>query len=452
MDLVWLVLDSVGFTHTSFAPDGPATTPDISTLADEHGRVFTRAYAPGPASPSSHGSMLTGALPSQTGMTEAQPFFDGETLTVPEALSDTHTTYLTSVNPFLFNGLAAEFDSSDDLARRQYMIFTDAEDPRAFAQTANGDTTLERLVELIARSDRPFRSLVNAMSYKYWDRFHNEFIPDSVAGPDGAYKYAVAINEQISSELSAPSDSFILANYMDAHPPFDVSESVLSDIETEYDRSELPVGVRAEDTDEYDNQAMETLYRASIRELDSQVAPLVDELVDQGTFVVVTADHGPRFGRRNYLTEERLHVPLVLFGPGVESETIEHTVSLRSLARTTAMAATGSDLGFDGVDLRSVEKDQIAETEYIHHNSGDVGPVNPYGSSDEARYDLRLRFGEATLAVVDGAKTEARGSETVLEELRERAKMLRARSSKLSGDDVEYGRETEQRLEDLGYL
>lgn len=452
MDIIWLVLDSVGMKHTPFIEDGPQTMPKLAALASERGHIFTQAYAPGPASPSSHAAILTGELPSRNGMSEASPFFDGETKTIAETLSNTHTSYMTTVNPFLFNGLDEPFDVSLDLAKQEYLVFESGDDPRQFVKESESNSIIQRTFEFVSQSETPVRSFINGVNYKIWNTLGNDFIPQNVDGGDGSYRYASAINEKVRTFLDSPGESFVLANYMDAHPPFDVEDETLDALNIEYSRSELPIGIRAGNTGEYKEDAMYALYHASIRELDNRLYSLVSELIGSETFVIVTADHGPRFGRRNYLTDERLHVPLLIFGPDVDVGVTDKTVSLRSLPRTTALAVNGDGHGFSGTDLLSVEEHNVAETEYIHRSDGNVGPVNPHGGKQNAQYDLKLYHGDAKLRLEDGTEVAAEGSEDDLSLLRERATELHQESFRVSTEKIEYEKETEGRLEDLGYL
>lgn len=450
MDAVWLVIDSFGFGETSFAPDGPDTTPRLAALAAESGVTFTRAYAPGPASPSSHASFLTGRLPSEAGMHEACPQFDGAVPTVAEVLGDTHRTHLASVNPFLFTGLDAAFDVVDDLAAEEYLLFDSATDPRRFDRETDA-AGLERYRSFLRHGGTPIRNLLNGLGFKLWQRRGNEFIPESVEGASGTYRYASALNDRVRSYLAGGDPAFVVANYMDVHPPLSASDEAIRRFAADVPAAALPTGVRAEDTDEYDPDAMLALYRAAAWDVDREVASLVEDLRDEGAFVIVTADHGPRFGRDDYLTEGRLHVPLVVFAPEEPARTVEHTVSLRSLPRTTVEAVLGESGGFDGPDLLSVDDDCTAVTEYLHRDDDAPGPVS-IGGAEGLYYDLRLRRGDGVLRIERGEETLAEGDPETLADLRAEATSLQARHGGGSDERVEFDRSTQKRLEDLGYL
>jgi arylsulfatase A-like enzyme len=451
MDIVWLVLDSLGFRHTPFYDDGPETMPRFRHLAERSGVLFSRAYAPGPSSPSSHGSFFTGELPADTGMHEAHPYFDGRVPTIADALSETHKSTIVSVNPFLFNGLSDSFDVATDLAAEQYLIFGNALNPRDFGNRTDAARGLPRIRAYITETfadGTPVRSFANAVKFKLWQRRGNDFIPQNVSGESNTYQYAGLINERVRNALNEPGPSLVIANYMDVHPPFDATDEAIKQFaDTDAD---LPIGVRDVDTERYDYNAMETLYHAAIWDLDAKITPLVEELIDNGTFVVVTADHGPRFGDDDLLGEDRLHVPLLVFDPKTTSQRVDHTVNLRSLPHTTMESVDGGGDQFEGYDLLSVEADRLSVTEHVHSPSEDDSPVNPYGDGEVA-YDLYLRRGDAWLRddddpAHDGSAEAVAELETTAAELRE------TRKDVAGGDRVDYDAETEERLESLGYL
>lgn len=450
MDVVWLVLDSLGYLHSSFSPNGPDTTPKLAQLADEYGVIFDNAYSPGPASPSSHGSFFTGCRPSETGMHEAHPYFDNSMPTVADRLDSSHSTYLTSVNPFLFNGLDESFDHVDDLAAQQFLVFPEATNPREFAKRTNMQGW-QKGIEFL-RQGKPFRSLVNGIVFKTWVWRGNGFTPKSVGDADNTYQYAPEINDRILSYRKDNSESFIVANYMDVHPPFNVSDDAVQQTTTG-SKNELPIGVRAEDVEEYEEADMVSLYHAAICDLDRQIEPLVEKLIQEDSFVVLTADHGPRFKSDHVLTEDRLHVPLVIFSPDQPQRRVEHTVNLRSLPRTTMAALDRNESQFSGEDLLSITSNQLSVTEHIHTSSDDRSPVNPFGYDNDVAYDLYLREGDASVTLMDGNILRSEGNKVDIERLTEVANEMS--DSYRQQDDsrqIEYDADTEQRLQDLGYL
>lgn len=447
MDVIWIVLDSLSYEATCPNSDGPDTMPHLQTLTEEHAVTFERAYAPGPASPSSHAALLTGEHPSVAGMHDAHPYFAGGPPTIADRLKETHQSHIVSVNPFLFSGLDDSFDVSNDLAAQDYMIFEETADPRQFGDTTDL-TGLEKVIGFLREGETPLRNLVNGISYQLWRQQGNDFIPESIEN-EAAYRYAGTMNDAVRSAVYSPDPTFVLANYMDVHPPLSASKEAIQRFAP--DCNDLPVGVRAEDTDKYETSAIEALYRAAVWDLDRQVSKLIEEFIENDTFVVVTADHGPRFGRGEYLTERRLHVPLFIFAPDEAARTVEHTVSLRSLPRTTMMALTGDDGGFAGDDLLAVEDDRFVVTEYLHRESGDPGPVSVEDGKESVHQSLLVRRGDNVLRLDDGEQTRFNGVAEEREELYEVVEDLLAGDASDSGSHT-FDANTEERLKDLGYL
>lgn len=461
MDVVWLILDSLSAHSTPFVPDGPDTMPRLAELAKAEATVFTRAYVPGPASPSSHAAMFTGRYPADTGMTEASPFFDRRDLeTVAGALGETHRSLLVSSNPFVFNGLQRDFDEVDDLRNDQYLLFEGAADPGRIRSDAETTSTLRRYLSFGLRDGKPIRSTLNGLAYKLWVRRQGAGIPRDAERDAEDYQYAHTMNERITTFLDAPGEAFVCANYMDVHPPLDASGKALDAVSPEYDRAALPIGVRGRDVhsaiqdgDAEIGNRMRALYRATIWDLDRKVAPLVESLLERDAFIVVTADHGTWFDRSWELDEDRLHVPLLVFLPDRPPATIDATVNLRSLPHTTMRAIGLDPEPFEGPSLLEVTTDQLSLTEYVHVDDDEEGPVTPGGSANDVRRDIAAISNDARVDLVEGHVNVVRGPDDEVAALRDAIEQRR--DAPLVGEppnDVEYDQETTDRLRELGYL
>lgn len=461
MDAVWLIMDSVSFESTPFYDKGPDTMPQLSKLANQSGTVFTQAYAPGPSSPSSHSAFFTGELPSVTGMHEAHPYFHGTVPTIADALSATHETGLVTSNAYLVNGLNESFDSTVNLLKNRYLMFEDGPNPRKFAMENEYESSWKTYFNFIIKTGAPVRALLNGISYKAWDRQRDSSILQSVSEDDIDYQYANTINKKIRSFLTEGTDQFIVANYMDVHPPLDASDEALEWV-TDYERDELPIGIRGQDVHEEfleGNEAlaeqMRELYHATLWDIDRKLAPLIEDLVSTGTFVVLTADHGQWFRRESELEESRIHVPLVVFSPASQPDRIEHTVNLLSLPKTTIDAIGNSDHNFPGNSLLEQSGSQQSITEFIHPREEDGKPISPHGglSEKDVQYDITAIKDEGRVNWINDVLEQVRGTDAECDDLVETVNQLRSREINYGGDEsIEYSQQTEERLEDLGYL
>jgi len=461
MNGIWLILDSLSFNATPFAPDGPDTMPNYRKLVRERGINFTKAYAPGPFSPSSHASFFTGELPSTAGMYEAHPRFDGQLRTIGDVMSTTHSTHLLSTNNFLFQGLESGFDHADDLGR-QYMLFKEASDPKDYSAMYDDDPNWKRLFNFIKDDGKPFRSALNGLNYKFGS---DQWIRPESWGDDENFQYVDTMCDMIRRRLAGPADTFVVANFMDLHGPFGISEAALEQFFEDTPKSEVPIGMRTRrdklrSRKAYDSDKMYDLYKAAIWDFDRKFTPFLSELLDDDTFVAVLADHG-WYDTNTAYSDERLHIPLTLFLPGEKSSEVEHTVSLKSLPRTTTEVLQGSDGGFTGPSLFDVTTNQTAIAEVIHKPNEVYKktrrvyvnrPVdNP--SPEEIQHDIVLYEGNSKVKAIDGRIDDTRGSSEIVSRLRGDAKELHSRHIRRpSGESDGYDQQTKERLQRLGYI
>lgn len=114
------------------------------------------------------------------------------------------------------------------------------------------------------------------------------------------------------------------------------------------------------------------LYDAEIYEVDSVVGELLQLLDARGlgdrTILAVTSDHGEEFlehglvGHYNQLHRESIHVPLLLWGPGVPSgEVVDEEVENRHVAPTLLrLAGIDAPAELSGPDLTRPEERAVA--------------------------------------------------------------------------------------------
>lgn len=460
MNVAWLVFDSVSFDATPFAPDGPNVMPKLKNLAEDEATIFTECYTPGQASPSSHSAFFTGRYPSETGMHELHPEYDGAYPTIADAVSKTHKSLLVSVNPFLSRGLDHGFNRFNDLTER-HMVFEEASDP--IDDSYQSGSRFGTYARFLLEGGKPLRSLVNGLAWKFGD-----------ASDDGYT--AVPVIEVINDEIrnfrdGTDSETLVVANYMEAHAPFDPPREAIEQVVGDQPPEELPVRKSGQVTreeylsdPEYDASDMYTLYLASIWDLDRRVTPLIEDLLADDTVVIVTADHGNWFRIDDSLEEDRIHVPLLIFTPETDGEYVDHTVNLRHIAATTTtlLRKESSDVSsLPGTNLLDVDSDLTSVTEFIDHKKiGDLSghPVLPEGMDDESdgyyyyvsaiRGDSKINYseGEESYDVIRGGGAELERLRSDLEEHVDKDVNLGSASR------IEFNNGTEDRLRQLGYL
>lgn len=426
-DVVWVILDSVSFAATPFAPEGPNTMPKLSALASEEGVVYTRAYSPGPASPSAHGSMFTNRLPSTTGTHEASPGYDGRFETIAGTLSE-RPSLLVSPNPFLFDGLDADFDVTVDLGGRR-----------------RGDTSVEWSVEEDATE-----SVIEEVS-------SSDFVPPSAPDGDERFRNAGHVNACIDRfRKVCDGESFVVANYMDAHPPYVPTSTSLDQFAGDRANEDLPIGVPGHElptheatASEFEKAATTTLYHATVHDLDMEVAPLIRDFLGDGTAVIVTADHGNWVDSPLALDEQLINVPLIVFAPDYLPETVDYTVSIRDLPSTT-MDILGRENPFPGESVLDVSGDRKSVSESIHEVGAET-PVAVENSGVEIQHDIVAIEGDTRVKRTDGTierQIENPTSGAILERTVRELSVADPRSDE---QPPQYDDATLERLEDLGY-
>ena len=317
--VILVVVDTLRADHLGLYGYERPTSPTLDTWAAE-GRVFENAFAPAPWTLPSFASIYTGRWPliHQGGRAGARtPDGDGTYLApvervpmVAEHLQAAGVvTMATVTNQFLAPayGLARGFDVYD----------VDTEEENGLYRPAA--EMVRRALALVDQADgQPFFLVVHLMD------------------PHQSYG---------------------------ASPPF--RGTWTGDIGSDFT---LPIanlnGRRLEDLLPADRAFVIAAYDEEIAYVDAQLGVLRNGLADRGvletSLVIFTADHGEELfdhGRNDHghaLWQELLHVPLVVWGPGIEPGREPTPVSLVDIAPTVLDGmGVASTMPFDGVSLWS---------------------------------------------------------------------------------------------------
>ena len=138
------------------------------------------------------------------------------------------------------------------------------------------------------------------------------------------------------------------------------------------------------------------LYDAETAEVDRFLSALVAQLEQNGladrTLICITADHGEEFlehglvGHFNQLYEESVHVPLVLWGPGVPAGVKVSAPTENRHVAPTLLRAAGVELpeGMQGPDLLSEADRRVLEKEgvFLLSQKGRRGDFQSLESAD----------------------------------------------------------------------
>ncbi|WP_302080894.1 sulfatase [Salinibaculum rarum] len=346
-NIVLLVLDAVRSDHVSAYGHDRPTTPNIDKLAEE-GTRYRNAFANSNWTGTSHGTIFTGRLPSNSGIHgDHQELPDGEK-TLPEAVKEEgYRTFAMSAGAHIRKERG--YDRGVDAFKETYRIdpsrkfaarlFTDPPLRRQTAFTATrgpDDKTLykfETLKRWIAANEEPFFAFINAKTahhpYNPPRPSKSRFCPD-LERPRFQLTEEL-FGDEFGERQTLPGTDFERLQRLSYQYP------IISD--------------ELNPTDE-EWEIIQSWYDGAIHYLDRRVGEFVDWLRNRGqleeTYVIVTADHGEYFGEhgleKHYygLYEPVLRVPLIVRGPeSDDGQDIRSMVSLADLYPTIVELASG---------------------------------------------------------------------------------------------------------------
>lgn len=321
-NVLLLVLDTVRASSLSLYGHARETTPVLDSVASS-AAVFDSAYSTAPWTLTSHATLFTGRYPLELSVSWTEAL-DRTHPTLAEALTAEGFETAGFVANLLYTGaetgLARGFQHYEDYVVSAAEIGISSSLGRILLHNP-------RLRSVFGRHDIPGRRTVEDMtgSFVEWLDSRDERRP-----------------------------FFAFLNLYDAHEPYLPAEPFASRFTTGIPRANHLIRVanrRSADRTGKDGMSTaeileeERAYEASIAWIDATLGTLLDDLerraILDNTIVIVTSDHGELFGEHGIfnhggeLYTPVLHVPLVLFGPGVpQGVRVGHEVSLTDLAAT----------------------------------------------------------------------------------------------------------------------
>ena len=299
-DIIFVTVDGWRFDHSSFAPlerraSARDFSPQLANLA-QNAAVFTRAYTPAPNTRHSFRSVFTGLYPGQA----AAPRTPG----LPWAAS------LDPAQPALASYLSsAGYETTAFISK-----------PKAFPSRHN---ILVGFTEVDA-------------SFSRFHRTHR-------------YSASLKVNRLMGRFAEPPHDQtrprFLWTHLIEPHSPFRQGPEFMP-----------PAGA-----------TIAQRYAGSIKYVDQQLGRLVEFATgpERGhrTWIVISSDHGEAFGEHDNrahggtVYEEEIHVPLLVWGPGVVPGLRHEPVSLVDVLPTLLdVAGLKTPSGLCGRSLLSAIK------------------------------------------------------------------------------------------------
>lgn len=459
----------------------PVETTAIDRVARQ-GTTFENAFAAGPWTPPSHGTMFSGRYPSDTGFSGAWP-------TMPESVP-----------------LLAEW-----FADRGYRTYGIPGPAKMGSETglARGFEEYYEVYEEVA--ERPsvayFRQLATDPLVR------RDFL--RLAGRGNDYYTEIKFDKLREWLVDAPEPFFAMANLTTVHAPYDPPRPYKRDATPELSRPRFGLAEELLDSpcefadpavDEgrlfaaadgadaksiamryYEDPeslsdaelgALRKWYAASLRYLDDRLAAFLDWFDRAGlrddTVLVLTSDHGELFGEHdglyhgNFLYDEITRVPLLVAGPGVPEGARRD-----DLASHVDLFATLCDLaGLDAPETegRSLFGDSRRDAAFAAEAPSDLSDRSAAGEvsettlrefevgrksirTEEYRFELRSD-GSELLYELPGESLVSDPDESVVAPLRSRVVETLGSEFEAAADesDAEYGAAVERNLRELGYL
>lgn len=337
-NVLFVVWDTVRADRLSVYGHDKPTTPFLDRLASQ-AAVFERAISPSYWTLPSHASLFTGLSVTSHGANAKYKWLDGRFVTLAEHFRDDgYDTYAWSSNPNI-NRSANTVQGFDTFHQ-------------PFAQNA-WRRKVERVTQtLLHPKDQTTRPDPN----RYKNISHHKA---------GNVTHDAFTGWLDARGTNADNDKpfFAFINYMEAHayrlPSEAARRTVLSDPRA-YRRALRTPNLLKRQTNvmlghwkpytRNQRQGLYDLYDASIWDMDRYLGRLMADLEARGvlddTIVVLTSDHGEQFGEHglylhNFSVYQPLvHVPLVLWGPGVAAGRTPDAVSTTAVFHTL-MGLTG---------------------------------------------------------------------------------------------------------------
>lgn len=275
-NVVIITLDTTRRGHLSCYGYERETSPNLDALARE-GQLYDNAFTMTSWTLPSHASLFTGLYP----MTHGAHYNESSDLSLNSALHDTPISKL-----FRANGLSRDAVTLAEVLK---------EEGYATGGVGGG----------------PWLKPLFGLSQGFDD------YDCDVASIAGRPAHEINARAIPFIRKNAERPFFLFLNYFDPHFPYEPPEA--------HRRRYFEAGWSNARPGRTDVRKKIALYDAEIFYMDEQIAQVFDELKRQGlwdkTWVIVTADHGEQFGRRNIsghgfaLFEETIQVPLIIKPP-----------------------------------------------------------------------------------------------------------------------------------------
>jgi arylsulfatase A-like enzyme len=335
-NVVLLVFDTLRADFPACFPGDPQPeTPNIDRLAGQ-GVRFDNAFSVAPGTPHSHGALFSGQYPSETGIVGPGNKVPTDIPLIASWLGDAGYETFGICGPAKIAATHG-FDRGFDEYFESFHEHVEPDFTTAYLKQVLNDSLV---LEDALRTLRTGLDSITSLKFDVLERelgsmdepffaFANLLTCHATYNPPRPYK------ENATPELSRPrvyALELLLEKLAQQPETFDHSE-------VRYDRLRRASRGQAHEfhgdpnwLNESELTVLEKWYEASLEYLDYRLGEFLTALrsmdVRDDTVFVITSDHGEHFGEHDllyhgyFLTDEVLHVPLIISGPNVPENAV----------------------------------------------------------------------------------------------------------------------------------
>lgn len=349
-DVIWIVLDSVRYDHTTMGGYRRDTTPNLQDIADaDRGRSFARCISPTYATRPFTASTLTGTFPAVVDIFN-NGVIPAELTPVPERFADAgYRTAGLSMNAHVGPSIGA--DRGFDL----------------FRQNLPSNMLDASLLPVYLKYAANLRANANKLSLNKW-HYSSAYL-------------MTEIGKRFLKRLARGSAPFFYyAHYIEPHRPYlpprperdafaapiSMSAAAASEFSLEVHENLPRINAGYCDLDRSEWEALRAMYDGEIAHADAMIGDLfayANSIGLEDAVWIVTADHGELLGEHDFIghklfvDDPLVHVPMVTHGfdPAVatDGDVVQHLDVMKTL-----LARAGAPLeGVQGVDLDEDRRD-----------------------------------------------------------------------------------------------
>lgn len=470
-NVLLIIMDTVRSSNTSLYGYERDTTPYLRELQNECATLYNHSWAPTNWSLPSHASIFTGYHTREHNVTSEKDKIKPSESIFYELKEEGYDTAIFNDNAWVTEVDSGLSEGFQDIISAGVTPYPDAVNPSKFQDKHGQGDYIEYLKQSL-RHENTLASIMNGVISKARGDLPG-LVPRRFKVKYNGYDYV----DLFSDWIDDTGDRWAACiNLMDAHTPYhpkeehvEWSDSLIHDIHMTTPRFSY-----YDDEKWWKLKAQESLYDDCIHQVDDIVSNIIETLKQrnefENTYIVITSDHGDSFGSYHQVSQHRtihhqptihedvLRVPLLVKEPQQEeSSNVDELATLTNYKDSVRSAINGGDIqssitddtiiaSYSGANTQSVEKFERTHGERnIAEERGKVAYQERDGKiikfmNWEDRYGVRTISDQGLEDSTSGREVDDIFSDIEVENVN------------IGSEAREIDEETEERLEELGYL